>query len=659
MILTLKDIMGKPDVDGDNRILKKEVKIKMELKNKDYDFAGWATKANLLCSDGRVIRKDAFMHNDGKKVPLVWNHMHNKPEEVLGHALLENREEGVYAYCYFNDTDSAQSAKLCVQHGDINQLSIYANKLKHQGSNVIHGEIREVSLVLAGANPGAFIESVMMHGDDSCEEGNIFTGEDFDYVAPLVHADKSEKGEEKMAEETKKPEAQNDGEETVQDVFDTLTEKQKTVVYALIGQAVEEAGVEEEGKEEGEVKHADSGKSEDEETVQDVFDTLSEKQKTVVYALIGQALEEAGVGEDNEGGEDDMKHNVFDQETVNTQDVLSHSEIQAIWDDAKRLGSLKEAVLQHGIEDLEIMFPDNKAINNTPEFIKRNDDWVAKVLGGVHHGPFARIKTVFADITGAQARAKGYTKGNQKIEEVFKLLKRVTNPTTVYKKQKLDRDDIIDTTTFDIIPWLKGELRMMLEEELARAFLIGDGRNPVDEAADKIDEECIRPIWKMEDLFTVKTAITLTGTETAEEKAKAFITACIKSRKNYQGSGNPTMFMPEDLLTDCLLIEDTNGRVIYDTIEKLAARLRVKEIVSVPVMENQTRTDDEGKSYLLGGIYVNLKDYNVGTDKGGAVTMFDDFDIDYNAYKYLMETRCSGSLVKPHSAVAIEFVTAA
>lgn len=637
----------------------------MELKNKDYDFAGWATKANLLCSDGRVIRKDAFMHNDGKKVPLVWNHMHNKPEEVLGHALLENREEGVYAYCYFNDTDSAQSAKLCVQHGDINQLSIYANKLKHQGSNVIHGEIREVSLVLAGANPGAFIESVIMHGDDSCEEGNIFTGEDLDYVAPLVHADESEKGDDEVAEEAKKPETKDESEETVMDVFNTLNEKQKKAVYVLIGQAIEDATKKEvkhsddEPESEEEIDYADE--EGDDETVEDVFNTLSDKQKNAVYVLIGEALEEKeGAVEHSEGGDDDMKTNVFDQETnVQGGEVLSHSEIQAIWDDAKRIGSLKEAVLQHGIEDLEIMFPDNKAVENVPGFIKRDTDWVAEVLQGVHHGPFARIKTVFADITGAQARAKGYTKGNLKIEEVFKLLKRVTNPTTVYKKQKLDRDDIIDTTTFDIIPWLKGELRMMLEEELARAFLIGDGRDPVEEANDKIDEECIRPIWKMEDLFTVKTAVELKGTETAEEKAKAFITACIKSRKNYQGSGNPVMFMPEDLLTDCLLIEDTNGRVIYDTVEKLAARLRVRKIVSVPVMENQTRTDDDGKTFLLGGIYVNLKDYNVGTDKGGAVTMFDDFDIDYNAYKYLMETRCSGSLVKPHSAVAIEFVTAA
>ena len=650
----------------------------MGLKITDYDFAGWATKANLLCSDGRVIRKDAFMHNDGKKVPLVWNHMHNKPEEVLGHALLENREEGVYAYCYFNDTDSAQSAKLCVQHGDINQLSIYANKLKHQGSNVIHGEIREVSLVLAGANPGAYIESVMMHGDDSCEEGSIFTGEDLEYVAPLVHADDSKKGDDEVAEDTKKPETENESKETVMDVFNTLNDEQKKAVYVIIGQAIEdvsneksedsekevkhsddepeieeEADVEEEADNDEEIEHADGA-----ETVIDVFNTLDDKQKRAVYSLIGQALEEEkeSAVEHSEGGDDNMKTNVFDQETNVQGEVLSHSEIQAIWDDAKRIGSLREAVLQHGIEELDVMFPDNKAVNNVPEYIKRNDDWVAKVLGGVHHGPFARIKTIFADVTGEQARAKGYAKGNLKVEEVFKLLKRITNPTTVYKKQKLDRDDIIDTTTFDIIPWLKGELRMMLEEELARAFLIGDGRDPVDEADDKIDEECIRPIWKMEDLFTVKHAIELAGTETAEEKAKAFINGCVKSRKNYQGSGNPTMFISEELLTDCLLIEDTNGRVIYDTVEKLAARLRVKEIVSVPVMENQTRTADS-KNYLLGGIYVNLKDYNVGTDKGGAVTMFDDFDIDYNQYKYLMETRCSGSLVKPHSAVAIEFVT--
>ena len=633
----------------------------------NHDFSGWATKADMLCSDGRIIRKNAFEHCDGMKVPLCWNHQHNRPEEVLGHALLENREDGVYAYCYFNDTESAQAAKLCVQHGDINQLSIYANKLKQQGCNVIHGMIREVSLVHCGANPGAFIDSVIMHGDDASEEGSIFTGLDFDYVAPsLEHADNSEKGEKEVAEETKKPEAKAEGEETIADVLKTFDEKQMKVLYALIGQITEDASKQgevkhsdeesEDDSEQGEVKHSDEEENED-ETVEDVLNTLNPKQEKVVYALLGEMLEaNEESDDDNEGGNDDMKHNVFDQDTTN-KDVLSHAEMTAIMDEAKRNGAkLSETVLAHGIEEIDVLFPDAKALNETPEFIKRNDDWVAKVLNGVHHSPFARVKTVFADITAAQARAKGYTKGNLKIEEVFKLLKRVTTPTTVYKKQKLDRDDIIDLD-FNYLPWLKAELRMMLDEELARAYLIGDGRNPVDEADDKIDEECIRPIWKMEELFTVKAAVNVASGDTAEEKAKKFIVACVKSRKHYQGSGNPTMFMPEDLLTDCLLIEDVNGRVIYDTVEKLAARLRVKEIIPVPVMENQTRTH-EGKTYTLGGIYVNLKDYNVGTNKGGEVSLFDDFDIDYNQQKYLMETRCSGTLTKPHSAVALEFVEA-
>ena len=577
-----------------------------------YDFSGWATKANMLCSDGRTIMKDAFKECDGLTVPLVWNHQHNSVDEVLGHALLENRDEGVYAYCTFNDTESGQNAKLLVRHGDVNRLSIYANRLKQQGSNVVHGIIRELSLVLAGANPGAVIESVMMHGEDSYEEGYISSGEYIENVEPLFHADTAEKGEEKMAEETKKTNAD------------------------------------------------DSSK---EETVADVFNTLSEKQKTVVYAMIGQALEDAGVetdedDEENEGGNNSMKHNVFDNETTMVDDVLSHSEMTAIFEDAKRAGSLKEAVLAHGIEDINLLFPDAKNINNEPEFIKRNDDWVSKVLGGVHHTPFSRIKTIFSDITAAEARAKGYQKGKLKIEEVFKLLKRVTNPTTVYKKQALDRDDMLDITDFDILPWLKREVRMMLDEELARAFLVGDGRDPVDEANDKINEDCIRPIWKMEDLFTVKAAINVSDSATAEERAKAFIKACIKSRKNYKGSGNPDMFMSEDMLTDCLLIEDTNGRVIYDSVQKLAAALRVREIVPVPVMEGLTRTDDESNTYELAGIYVNLKDYNVGTDKGGEINFFDDFDIDYNKQKYLMEIRCSGTLVKPYSAVALEFVKA-
>ena len=633
-----------------------------------YDFSGWATRANLLCSDGRIIRKDAFKHCDGETVPLVWNHQHKDPNEVLGHALLENREDGVYAYCTFNETESGKTAKLLVQHGDVNQLSIYANKLKQQGCNVIHGAIREVSLVLAGANPGAYIESVMMHGEESEEEGVIFTGEFIENVDSIFHAETEKKGETEMPEETKKTNTSEEGdkEETVADVFDTLSEKQKTVVYAMIGQALEDAANEakhsdvedmEEEVDDDEIAHAEDS----EETVADVFNTLTEKQKTVVYAMIGQALEDAENEkvEHSEGGDLDMKHNVFDQENTMMNDVLTHSDMAAIIADAQRDGSLREAVLAHGITDLDVMFPDHKALSNEPEFIKRDMDWVAKVLGGVNHAPFTRIKTIFADITAAEARAKGYHKGNLKIEEVFKLLKRTTGPTTVYKKQKLDRDDVLDIKDFNILPWLKGELRMMLNEELARAFLIGDGRDPVEDANDKIDEECIRPIWKMEELFTVKVPVEVTAATTAEEKAKAFIRACVKSRKEYKGSGNPAMFMPEDLLTDCLLLEDKNGRVIYDTEDKLRARLRVSEIITVPVMEGDAikRTDKEGGNFELAGLYVNLKDYRVGTDKGGEVNFFDDFDIDYNQMKYLMETRCSATLVKPKSAVAIEFKT--
>ena len=637
---------------------------------KKFDFSGWATKANLKCADGRVIRKDAFKNDDGTTVPLVWNHQHNRPEEVLGHALLENREEGVYAYCTFNDTDSGQTAKLLVQHGDVDQLSIYANKLKQQGCDVIHGCIREVSLVLAGANPGAHIESVMMHGEDSYEEGYIYTDEYIENVESLFHAEEKadEKGDNNVAEEKKettKETSKEADEKTIQDIIDTLSDEQKELFYTLVGKAYEDGMADAKNSKQDapkadekakDIKHSDEAK---EKTVQDVLDELTEEQQEVVYGLIGQALEEAGAeddeedDEDVEGGNDNMKHNVFEQD-VQTNDVLSHSEMTAIMEDARRNGSLKDAVIAHGIEDIDIMFPDHKTLANEPEFIKRDDDWVIKVLGGVHHSPFARIKTIFADITKDQARAKGYTKGNLKIEEVFKLLKRTTNPTTVYKKQKLDRDDMIDID-WDVLPFLKREIRMMLDEEIARAILIGDGRDPVEEANDKIDEECIRPIWTMEDLFTVKVAVPVAASADADTKAKAFIKTCIKSRKNYKGSGNPVMFMAEDMLTDCLLIEDANQRVIYDSVGKLAATLRVKEIIPVPVMEGVTRKDKNEKEFALAAIYVNLNDYNVGTDKGGEINFFDDFDIDYNQQKYLMETRCSGTLTKPYSAVAIEF----
>lgn len=557
---------------------------------RDYDFSGWATKNNLKCSDGRVILQDAFKHNDGNTVPLVWNHQHNESNNILGHAMLENRQEGVYAYCKFNDTEAGKNAKILVEHGDVSALSIYANQLRQQGSNVMHGEIREVSLVLAGANPGAFIDSIIKHGETSDMEAIIYTGEE------LCHG-----------EEANKEDNKTDGNKT-------------------------------------------------EKTVQDVFDTLNEEQKTVVYALIGQALEsdQETQNENNKknGGEETMKHNLFDNETnENKGEVLTHAEMQNIIGDAKRYGSMRESALQHGITDIEYLFPDAKTINGTPEFIKRDTGWVANVMGGVHHTPFSRIKSMFADITGDEARALGYIKGNLKKEEVFSLLKRTTDPQTIYKKQKLHRDDVIDITDFDVVAWLKAEMRMMLDEEIARAVLIGDGR--LSSSDDKIQETHIRPIWTDSELYTINHLLTFKSADTADARAKAFIKGAIKSRKEYKGSGQPSLYCTEDILTDCLLLEDNNGRIIYDSEDKLRTALRVKEIITVPVMEGAKR-NVSGDRFLM-GLIVNLKDYNIGADKGGAVNMFDDFDIDYNAQKYLIETRCSGALIKPKSAIAIEY----
>lgn len=636
--------------------------------DKKFDFSGWATKANVLCSDGRTILKDAFKHQDGAKVPLVWNHQHNRPEEVLGHAILKNMEDGVYAYCSFNDTEAGQAAKLCVQHGDINALSIWANGLRHQGANVIHGMIREVSLVLAGANPSAFIDSVMSHGDGAEEEGYIYTGEFIENVEPLFHSEPemTEEEVEEVEEAAEEVEAEV-AEEVEAEVSEEISENSESLSHA----DTEKKGESEMAEETKKVEAVEEKKEESQKTVKEVFETLNDEQQKAVYYVIARMKEDLAKGDEDkkdeevkhsEGGTDEMKHNAFENKTNQEvmSDVLSHSEMNEIFTEAQRCGSLKEAVLAHGITDIELLFPDNKALNAEPEFVKRNDDWVAKVLGGVHHTPFSRIKSIFADITAAEARAKGYQKGKIKIEEVFKLLKRTTNPTTVYKKQKLDRDDMLDITDFNVIPWLKKEIRMMLNEEIARAIIIGDGRDPVEDADDKIDEECIRPIWKMEDLFTVKVPVAMAASATEEERAAAFIKACVKSRKDYKGSGSPVMFMPEALLTECLLLEDKNGRVIYETEDKLKTRLRVSEIIPVPVMEGDAikRADKEGKHFELAGLYVNLKDYNVGTDKGGEIGFFEDFDLDYNQHKYLMETRCSGSLIKPHSAVAIEFTTA-
>ena len=552
-----------------------------------YDFAGWATKNNIRCSDGRTIVKDAFKDNDGQTVPLVWNHQHNDPSNVIGHALLENRNEGVYTYCSFNNTESGDIAKVLVQHGDITALSIYANQLKQNGGNVIHGEIREVSLVHAGANPGAYIESVMSHGEESNEEAIIYTGEEF----CLMHSDESE--------------IKNDGkEETVEDVLNTMTEKQKTVMYALIGKALEDAEKTEE--------------------------TDNEK-----------------------GGNETMKHNVFeDDQQTNDTEVISHSEMKAIIADAKRYGSMRESVLQHGIEHIDYLFPDAQNVTKTPQFIQNDTGWVKKVMGGVHHTPFSRIKSILADITEDEARARGYIKGKYKKEEVFTLLKRTTDPTTVYKKQKLDRDDVVDITDFDVVAWLKSEMREKLDEELARAYLIGDGR--LSSSDDKIKEDHIRPIATDDDLYTIKVSVTVqNNTAIDADAAKAFIKAAIKARKNYKGSGNPSLFTTEDMLTECLLLTDEVGRDLYEDEAKLAKKLRVKEIITVPQMENATGAN----SGALVGVIVNLDDYNVGADKGGAVSMFDDFDIDYNAQKYLIETRCSGALIKPYSAIAVELVT--
>ena len=630
----------------------------------EFDFSGYATRNDLLCGDGRTIRKNAFKDNDGKTVPLIWNHDHSNPEAVLGHALLENRDDGVYAYCKFNETVQGQNAKELVMHGDVRSLSIWANKLKQIGNDVVHGMIRELSLVLAGANPGATIDFIMAHSDDE-EDGLIANWDENALV--LYHSDEK-KGEPEVAEE-KKDTKQAEGGKTIKEVFDTMNEEQKNVVYAMIGQAIEDAKKEavsekkEDSEKSDEVKHSAEAETSEkkEKTVQDVFDEFTEEQKTVVYAMIGAALEEAGVDTDDEddddveGGKDNMKHNLFDAETnTNETDVLSHSEFMEITATGRKLGSLREGFIEHGITDIEYLFPDFKSVDNVPAFVKRDDTWVADVMKAVHHTPFSRIKSVFADITEADARAKGYVKGNMKVEEIFKLLKRETVPTTIYKKQKLDRDDMIDITDFDVVAWLKTEMRMMLDEEIARAILVGDGRDSL--SNDKINEQNLRPIWTDEDGYTVKATVDVTADTTDDEKAKAFIKATIKSRKNYKGSGNPVMFISEDMLTNCLLLEDKNGRVIYDSMDKLATALRCKKIVSVPVMDGLKRTVG-AKTHELAGIYVNLADYNVGADKGGAVNMFDDFDIDYNQQKYLIETRISGALIKPYAAVAVEFVS--
>jgi len=587
----------------------------------DYDFSGYATRNNIKCSDGRVILKDAFKQNDGQKVPLVWNHQHNDPNEVLGHALLENREDGVYAYCKFNDTESGQTAKSLVNNGDVDKLSIYANKLKTQMNNVMHGCIREVSLVLAGANPGAYIDSVIVHGEgteDIEEEGVIYTDE---HIEIISHSDDNNSKLESEPE-TKKEDENN------------IMEKQK-----------------------------EENNNKEEKTVQEIFDTLNEEQKTAVYAIVGQAVEDAQNGaledddeEEDEEGEENMKHNVFDND--NNDEVLQHSEILAdAIADAKKYGSLKDSVIEHAainnITDIGKLFPDATALNKEPIMIEKDQSWVSKVMNSIKHTPFSRVKVTFGRMTEPQARAKGYIKGNKKTNIQMAALNRVVTPTTVYIKNEIDRDDVVDITDFDVVAWQKREMRKELDKELALAALLGDGRDISDN--DKINEQNIIPIVKDVSTFTINYTITegtdykQTGNSHSDNDSftKGIIRAALRARKDYKGSGSPTLFTTEDYLTDMLLIEDQNGRAIYDSVEKLATALRVKEIVTIPEMEQEAYAD-------IVGVIVNMADYTMGADKGGSVNMFDDFDIDYNQMKYLMETRCSGALTVPYSAIVLK-----
>lgn len=605
--------------------------------NKDYDFGGWATKNNIKCSDGRTILKDAFKQNDGQKVPLVWNHQHNDPSEVLGHALLENREEGVYAYCKFNNTESGQTAKSLVTNGDVDKLSIYANRLKTHMNNVMHGCIREVSLVLAGANPGAFIDTVISHGEDAEaeEEGIIYTDE---YIETIEHSDdeSDKKGETDMEDENKKVDEEKkdeNNEKTIQEVFETLNEEQKNAVYAIVGQAL---------------GHSDDSEDESEDDSKDESEDDSENKDND---------SEDNSENNNDEGEEDMKHNVFDNDK-NNDEVLQHSEILAsAIQDAKKYGSLKESVIEHAainnITDIGKLFPDATALNKEPIMIEKDQTWVGKIINTIKHTPFSRVKVTMGKMTEPQARAKGYIKGNKKTNIQMAALNRIVTPTTVYIKNEIDRDDVIDITDFDVVAWQKREMRKELDKELALAALLGDGRDISDN--DKINEQNIIPIIKDVDTFTIKYTITEgvdykqanNSASNNDSFTKGIIRAAIRSRKEYKGSGSPTFFTTEDYLTDMLLIEDQNGRRIYESLAQLALALRVKEIVTIPEMEQEAYKD-------IVGVIVNMADYTMGADKGGSVNMFDDFDIDYNQMKYLMETRCSGALTVPYSAIVLK-----
>lgn len=627
-----------------------------------YDFSGWATKNDLKCADGRIIRRNAFKVNDGKKVPMVWNHQHNSIGDVLGHAMLENRDEGVYAYCTFNNTTAGQEAKECVKHGDVESLSIWANNLEQDGHDVLHGVIREVSLVLAGANPGAFVESVMAHGeplDEDEDEAIIYSGDDLFFEHSL---DKKKEEEEEDDSEEEKEEDDSEADEDEENDSEADEEDEEEDPMKKISRNSKK-----------EIKHSDESSEKKERTYQDVIDTMNEEQKNVLYSIVGKIAKDSE-NDSNEEDDEDMKHNIFENDEQQTN-YISHADMQQIFTDAKRLGSLRDAVNEafeeggvlahsipmdgmtgpsqstasqtYGFRDPDMLFPEYRNLNNTPEWISRNMDWVQKVMSGVHRSPFSRIKSQYADITEDAARAKGYMKGNLKKEEVFTLLKRTTDPQTIYKKQKLDRDDIVDITDFDVVAWIKAEMRVMLNEEIARAILIGDGRQA--DSDDKIQENHIRPIVKDVDLFNIKKEVVETQTE---KGAKAVINTAIRARKDYKGSGNPVLFTTEDELTEMLLLEDGIGHKLYKTEAELATALRVSAIITVEAMEGYKVSINNVDKDLV-GVIVNLSDYNVGADKGGEINLFDDFDIDYNQYKYLIETRISGALIKPFSAITL------